>query len=308
MASSSPLLPQIGDPALFDEPLNRCPLCGSGGVGPRYRITAYNPPFCVDRCQACGFLFMNPRFRKEVVEGFYKESYYRGNAEYSYFDEREAERYALYVWKKRLKVIRRYRAGGNFLDVGAAFGGFMKAASEYFTPYGIEVSVYSGAQAREIFGERLHVGTLADHPFSKDSFSVITMIEVLEHLPDPVSALRECHGLLGEGGLLVLQTANMEGLQARYWKERYAYFMPGHLSYFSLKNLAGLLERLGFRRVRVYRPVEFGLLPKLLKSRYTFRSPLDYRRWLRIALYHGMGLIHLGNFSLTSSMVVYAVK
>ncbi len=296
------------DPAIYEQPRSVCALCGSGRIARLYEIRRYTPAFRIDRCDACGFIFMNPRFTETVVRGFYGEDYYRGAAEYAYYDEREAERHARHVWKARLRVIARYANGGNFLDVGAAFGGLIKAASALYDVYGIEPSDYSGREARKTFGDRIHIGTLDDHPFKSGFFSAITMIEVIEHLADPACALRECHRLLRDGGVLVVQTANMAGIQSRLRGERYAYFMPGHLSYFTRRNLTDLLLKSGFARVVAHIPVEFGLLPKLLKSRSSFKSAWDYRRWIRIAWYHLISKLHLGDFALTSSMVLYAVK
>lgn len=298
----------FSDSAVFGPPRPGCPLCDDTRITPLYTIARYSPPFRVDRCSSCGFIFQNPPFSEQTINGFYGDAYYEGGAEYSYHDERASERFSAYVWDRRLRVIRRHVRGGNFLDVGCAFGGLLARAARHFTPFGIELSEYSASHARKAFGDHIHTGTLADHPFPGDFFSVITMIEVLEHLPDPAGAVRECRRLLKENGLLVLQTANMDGLQARVQKDRYAYFMPGHLSYFSKRNLTGLLKEAGFRRVIVYHPVEFGLLPKLQKSRHTFKKLSDYKSWPRIALYHCLSKVRLGSFSLTSSMVIYAFK
>jgi SAM-dependent methyltransferase len=253
-------------------------------------------------------MFMNPRPDGESIRNLYDEDYYTGRAEYSYYDEREAEKFSTYVWDKRIEVLHRHVPEGNLLDVGSSFGGFLKAASRYYIPHGIEVSPYAGGYSRSFSGSTIHIGTLEDHPFEKDYFSAITMIELIEHLPDPMSALEECHRLLRKGGVLMIQTANMDGLQAKMLGSGYAYFMPGHLSYFSKKNLAGALTRAGFGRIKVFYPVEFGLLPKLKKSRYTFTSAWDYRRWLRISAYHWVSKIHFHDLAATSSMVVYAFK
>ncbi len=294
--------------ASFEERRGNCPLCGSARISPFHTITRYTAHFTVDRCGDCGFIFMNPRFTEETVRGFYGEEYYRGSAEYSYQDERRAEKFHRHVWDARLAVIRKFIKAGRFLDVGAAFGGFLGSLSHNFEPAGIEPSEFAGNYARRRIGSLIHVGTLEDHFFPRDNFLVITMIEVLEHMADPVFALKECHRLLQKGGLLVIQTANMEGLQAQLRGSRYAYYMPGHLSYFSRRNLCALLKEVGFSRIKVYHPVEFGLLPKLKKSRGSFRSILDYRHWVRITIYHMLGKIHAGNFCVTSSMVVYAFK
>ncbi|HDP80671.1 MAG TPA: class I SAM-dependent methyltransferase [Spirochaetes bacterium] len=298
----------FNEQGIYDPPLHHCPLCGGSSTGRLHTIDRYDPPFAVDQCGDCGFIFMNPRFTPEVIRGFYGEEYFGGNAEYRYYDEREAENYARHVWKSRVAVIAKYAGGGNFLDIGCAFGGLLSVAGERFTPYGIEMSPYAGAHARRLFGDHIHIGTLEDNPFRESMFSVITMIEVLEHLADPVSAVKECRRLLRDGGLLVIQTANMAGLQARILKDRYAYFMPGHLSYFSKCNLIRLLADTGFSKIKAFHPVEFGLLPKLLKSRSSFRSPLDYRHWLRISLYHWLGKLRAGPLAATSSLVLYAFK
>lgn len=311
------MTPELFDPTskdtgrenvIFDRAVTECPLCGSGTIERRFRIERYRPAFTVDRCESCGFMFMNPRLNDSALRALYGEDYYTGKAEYSYHDEREAERYSAHVWNKRIEVLRRHVPGGNLLDVGSSFGGLLKAAAHHYTPHGIEISDYAGGHSRSLLGNAIHIGTLADHPFKNDFFSAITMIELIEHLPDPLFAIRECHRLLRKGGVLLIQTANMAGLQAKLQGSKYAYFMPGHLSYFSKRNLAGALTKAGFSRIKVFYPVEFGLLPKLKKSRYTFTSPWDYRRWIRISAYHVISKIHFRDCAATSSMVMYAFK
>ncbi len=296
------------DPKLFNKPLTGCPLCRSRNIRNHFIIEKYIPNFKIDICSDCGFIFMNPRFKDSIIKEMYDEAYYSGNAEYSYYDERQAIKYSEYVWKKRINKIRHYAAGGNFLDIGCAFGGFIKCASEYYIPFGIEFSGYSGNYAKTLFGNNIHIGTLNDHPFKSGFFSVITMIELLEHLSDPSAAVSECFRLLKAGGLLVIQTANMDGLQASLLKNRYAYFMPGHVSYFTKKNLINLLARAGFKKIEIFYPVEFGLLPKLKKSRHGFKCRKDYLKWLRITYYHLISKVRFCNFAMTSSMVIYAVK
>jgi SAM-dependent methyltransferase len=293
---------------IFDNPITVCPLCGSDRIRQRHQIKKYKPAFNIDICDACGFMFMNPRLNDSAVLSLYDEDYYAGKAEYSYYDERDAEKYSRYVWDRRIHIIHRHVTGGNILDIGSSFGGFLKSASKFYVPHGIEVSSYAGGYSKSAIGSTVHIGTLHDHPFRGDYFSVITMIELLEHLPDPVFSLQEGYRLLREGGLLLIQTANMSGLQAKILGKNYAYFMPGHLSYFTKRNLVAALEKCGFRKIKVFHPVEFGILPKLKKSRYTFKSILDYRHWLRIAAYHYISKIHGSDFAVTSSMVVYAFK
>jgi len=293
---------------MFKEHKQHCPLCGSIAVNNKYHIDRYRLKFHVDLCRDCGFIFMNPLFTDKVIKDFYSEEYFKGKADYSYIDEREIKKYSQYVWKKRINVIHKYIKNGNFLDVGCSFGGLLECASKYYAAYGIEMSDYAYTHSREIFGDNIHHGTLRDHKFDDNFFSVITMIELIEHLNDPVSAVNECFKLLRRDGVLVVQTANMNGKQAQDLGGNYDYFMPGHLSYFTAENLTMLLKTAGFRKIKIYYPVEFGLVPKLLKSRGSFKKISDYSAWLRISSYHIKSKIHFGNFAMTSSMVIYAVK
>jgi 2-polyprenyl-3-methyl-5-hydroxy-6-metoxy-1,4-benzoquinol methylase len=293
---------------MFSPKKEKCPLCGSPEIRHKYRIDRYETAFDTDICGSCGFIFMNPPLTGETIKNLYTEEYYSGSADYSYVDERRTKKFSAYVWDSRIDFIHRFVKSGNFLDVGASFGGLMESAEKYFTAYGIEISPYSASHTAARFGSRIHNGTLADHPFSKNFFSAITMIELIEHLEDPAAALRECRSLLRENGVLVIQTANMNGLQARSLAGNYEYFMPGHLSYFSMSNLTQALLKTGFKKVRVFYPVEFGLLPKLKKSRGSFTKLQDYKKWYAITKYHLLGMIHWNNFALKSSMVIYAFR
>ncbi len=287
----------------------KCPLCGSGEIEGHYRITSYIEHFDTERCRRCGFIFMNPPFDDETLNSFYSREYYEGEADYSYIDERQLGEFADYVYRARIRKIKKYVQEGNFLDVGCSFGGLLGAAAKQgFSPYGIELSAFSHEHSSELFPGNIHNGTLGDHPFSEDFFSVITMVELIEHLEDPAEAIAECYKLLKKDGLLLIQTANMEGNQARREGENYAYYMPGHLSYFTKGNLTERLKTAGFNKIKVYQPVDFGLLPKLKKSRGSFKTLKDYMAWYRISKYHMLSKIHFGNFAMTSSMVVYAVK
>ncbi len=289
-----------------------CKICGKAQVFKLYEISKFYEPLIVFKCKDCGFIFQN--IPKEKAYIFYSEEYYTGKQSYSYIDERKMEKFARYVWEKRVKVLKSLEKTNekdkNFLDVGCSFGGLLKVAKENgFTPYGVEVSAYSGKYAMDLFGrENVFIGSIEDISLPENFFSIITMIEVIEHIFDPYKALKNLYNSLREGGIILIQTANMSGLQANIYKENYHYFLPGHISYFSHKNLKNLLKKIGFSKIKVYGGVEFGLLPKLLKSRGDFKTPKDYLKWIRIIFYHILSKIRIGDLFFTSSMVIIARK
>jgi len=277
-----------------------------------YSISSFNLPFKVHLCPSCGLIYQNPMPNPETIQNLYQEGYYSGKACFSYEDERKLEKYSAFVWKARVKKLKKslkiHDSSPRFLDIGCAFGGLLKEAqNSHFTSYGVELSDYSRTEAEKFFKDRVFKDFL-QAPFKENFFDAISMIEVIEHLHNPLEYLQKSYQILKKGGVLLVQTANMEARQAKKAKEKYHYFLPGHLVYFSKKNLRNKLLELGFSKVKIFHPVEFGLLPKLKKSKGSFTSLKDYFKWFKIAFYHFKSKLYFKDRCFTSSMVVYAWK
>jgi 2-polyprenyl-3-methyl-5-hydroxy-6-metoxy-1,4-benzoquinol methylase len=298
----------------FNMPL--CSLCGAETPQQAlYTIRRFARPFDIHQCPACGFMFMHPMPGAEELSAMYSENYYTECSEpkrYSYLDERTNPAGHRAVNTARLRRAMRAMTCPEdnlaFLDIGCSFGALVhEAAALGCRACGIDISAYAVEYARK---EGLEVRQASPEaiPDFGAPFHIVTMIEVIEHLPDPRAALLETARVMRPGGLLVIQTANMDGRQAKRAGAAYHYFLPGHLSYFSRKTLARLLGECGFENVQAFYPCEFGLIPKLKKSRGKFQSLWDYRAWFRITWYHLKSKIHWGNFALTSGMVIYARK
>ena len=295
--------------------VNYCNLCSSKQLIPLYHITRCEPAFDVVKCASCGLIFQSPRFSDEAISEFYSEGYYTGKSSYTYVDERENFKGSSYVWNKRIKKISSFlglavNKGKRFLDIGCSFGGFLSCAEDAgFDVYGLDISSFAASYARD----KLNLKNVICADFTKglyeeNFFDVITMIEVIEHVKDPMQTIKEAYKILKPGGLFLLQTANMDGYQAKKEGADYHYFLPGHLYYFSAKTLKSYLKKCGFKKVKIFYGVDFGLLPKLRKSATTFKSLKDYLKLFRISYYHLKSRVHIKDFCLTSSMVVYAVK
>jgi SAM-dependent methyltransferase len=288
----------------------RCKLCDSEKIKLKFRVDLFEKPFDIYECQDCRFQFQD--LPEKEAYRFYHEDYYRGKADFSYLDERKNEKASRIVWKKRFEKLKSQDKSEDsdkrFLDVGCSFGGLMQVGKEKgYDSYGVEVSEYSGQFARERFGaSKVFLGNVENLLLPKDYFSMATLIEVLEHLFEPRKALENIFLSLKKGGVLLIQTADMAGLQAALGGKDYHYYLPGHLSYFNRKNLEKTLRKIGFSSVSFIGGVEFGLLPKLFKSSAGFKNLLSYRSWLRISFYHFLSKVNVFGLHLTSSMVMLA--
>jgi len=270
-----------------------------------YKTTGNFKDLPIYRCKNCLLQALHPRPSQKEI---YDEEYYTGKAEYSYIDERESESFHAHVWDARIKNILKFTGPGVLLDVGSSFGGFLRRAKQFgFTVQGVEYSSFSGAYANQN-GIPTFIGKLTEVDFPKESFDVITMVEVLEHLENPREVFATLGRLLKKGGLLLIQTANFEGLQAVNEGAQYHYYLPGHLYYYCHQNLVQFLERVGFTKFNPYFGVDFPLMAKLLKARGDFQKVSDYQKWFKISLYHILSKMKKDGKPVTSSYVLYATK
>jgi SAM-dependent methyltransferase len=110
-------------------------------------------------------------------------------------------------WRAReeylVEILRRYLHGGSsrILDVGCGEGLFFARLSEFGSVRGVEADTTMKTGRPEIDG-RIHWGTLETFP-AGSSFDAILMLDVLEHLADPLAPLRRAIGLVQDRGVLV---------------------------------------------------------------------------------------------------------
>ncbi|XDD47923.1 class I SAM-dependent methyltransferase [Leptospira sp. WS39.C2] len=291
------------DPADFLR--KECPLQGGCDWKPLYLSTGNYPGLSIHECQSCKLQSLYPRQNQKEL---YTKEYYQGKADYNYIDEREQKPFFREVWKARIQNIKRYKKTGNFLDIGSSFGGFLEVAKEAgFFVQGVEISEYASSYANENNLPTVN-GSLYDAKFPTQSFDVITLVEVIEHIENPKLFFQELTRILKPGGLLLLQTANFEGWQAKKEASHYHYYMPGHVYYYGDTLLKKILTEHGFGSFVSYFGVDFPLVAKLKKVKGSFQTWKDYFKWIRISYYHFTSKWKRKGFPLTSSYVLYAFK
>jgi SAM-dependent methyltransferase len=169
-----------------------------------------------------------------------------------------ADARASVLTRGRARLLRRrlawscppWRGEGRYLDVGCGSGSALGVAQALgWRTAGIEVDVAAAEKARR-FAAELHVGDVLAAPFGAARFDVITVFHVLEHLPDPVAAMRRMLGWLAPGGLLIVEVPNAGGLGARLFGRAWsALELPRHLSHFTPETLERTVAQAGGRVV-----------------------------------------------------------
>jgi SAM-dependent methyltransferase len=226
-----------------------CGLCGARERRLRFR----EGRFSVVTCAGCGVTYVTPRLTDaSLLASVYDEGYWRSPAarDRGYTDYRADEALYLRTFRRRLAILRRHAPRpGRVLDVGCAAGFFLRVMQEKgWDVTGIEPSDAIRSRAEELVGkQRIRGGRLEDARFPAASFDLVTMWDVIEHLPDPLLVLAEVRRVLVPEGRLVLETQNVASLTARLLGRRWQHYKHAeHLFHFDPRTLASTLERAGF--------------------------------------------------------------
>jgi SAM-dependent methyltransferase len=223
-----------------------CPLCGSGTTRQlfvaRDRLLGRPGRFPIVRCTSCGLVFLRPRPAAGALGAYYPDDYYPLDEQPS----TEAEAVARDLLRKvsswtRARGIDRPRV----LDVGCGVGLFLHLAEQAgMQVRGIELSGSAVSYARANYGLDVHHGMLEDAEIAPAFCDIVVMWHVLEHLPDPVAALRQVAELLTPGGLLLAAVPNFGSYEARLFSRRwYSLDAPRHVIHFPPHTLRAAVEQ-----------------------------------------------------------------
>jgi 2-polyprenyl-3-methyl-5-hydroxy-6-metoxy-1,4-benzoquinol methylase len=207
-------------------------------------------------CLRCGMVSSRPTLPAEEILTRYADVMDEG-----YLSEEEGRR-ELFTWV--LRGLGGYHVRGErLLEVGSNVGLFLDTArGAGWRARGIEPSKWAVETGRERYGvdlEQKPLERLDDPPGSADA---IVLLDVLEHLNDPLEALRRLRSLIDDEGILALSTINLAGFHARMRGEKWPWLIRPHLHYFTPRTLNLLLREAGFRLI------EWSLVPRSFHVSY----------------------------------------
>jgi 2-polyprenyl-3-methyl-5-hydroxy-6-metoxy-1,4-benzoquinol methylase len=192
------------------------------------------------KCRNCHLIYMNP------VEKVSKTNEYYFKAKNTHAPTiRESY---LRTAKSQVHLVQEYASGTNLLDIGCAQGFFLFSAYQAgYTTKGIEISQDAAEYARREFGLDIEAKPFEELRFAENHFDVVTLWQVLEHVPYPLAVLQEVHRILKPGGLLAVSTPDIGGISARIFGKRWWDIKRLHVNQFTIKTLTDILQNAGFK-------------------------------------------------------------
>lgn len=241
-------------PTLERIPYTACPLCGTDasratGTGDCSR----HPLYCKElpaeirwkQCAACLHIFTEGYFSDAACTLLFSKI--NPNQQVGYDLERQR-----YLSARMVDKVLPFATSGYWLDVGFGNGSLLFTVHEYgFIPVGVDLR-RENAQRMADFGIRTYCEDITRLSLEFEC-AVISMADVLEHMPFPREGLRAAHRLLTSGGVLLLSMPNCESAIWRALDDNKANPYWGELEHyhnFSRSRLFSLLEEHGFKPLR----------------------------------------------------------
>ena len=197
--------------------------------------------------------------------------YYQSDAYISHTDGKKGLFEKLYQWVKtytlqqKIKLIEHYVPQGKLLDIGAGTGDFLRVAAQR----GWSVSGVEPEKKARDRAEEKGILLKEDKTHITDTYQVITLWHVLEHVPNLQEQIAFLKDHLTIGGLLVIAVPNYRSRDAQHYGKYWAaYDVPRHLWHFSQESIRLLFTEKGFQLIGV-KPMPFdAFYVSLLSEKY----------------------------------------
>ena len=245
----------------------KCPVCNNGIDTVLFRsenrhgraLQEPHTEFNVHQCHACGLVGLP---EVETDESYYKIYYPQGYhvPTQNGLLGRAWGRVSSFLVQNKINRLKRYvKTPCKLLDVGCGDGGFLKHLDKsMFDAYGLE-PVEEAVERAKHAGLNVFKGNILQDTLAPESYDVVTLWHVFEHIKEPQEALNRINAMLRPGGVLAMSMPNVNSLAFRkggkYW---FHLDSPRHLWLYNETNINHLLALTNFQiEYCGYLPFEF---------------------------------------------------
>lgn len=239
-----------GEPVSVGRLIERCPV---GCPSDLLETTIVLPEGPLRRCPSCGQL-VSQITAQAFATSMQEFNTPRGTLPTERTQRRHDER-ATRLFRTLSTLLHVGSGGAKLLDVGCSSGALLGSARRHgFEVEGVEPAAQAAEYARST-GLTVFQGYLQDACYPAESFGAVTLMEVIEHLPDPHALLKEAWRILKPNGVLVVGTGNGASWTVRLvgagWGYLHVAQHGGHISFFNPNSLGALAKQCGFLVERI---------------------------------------------------------
>jgi len=263
------------------EKLDACPLCKHEDqenflITKDYTVSGED--FVIVRCTNCDFHFTNPRPSSDSLDKYYESEDYISHQDKGNSLINRVYKFArMFTLNSKLKLVSKYCTSGELLDIGCGTGHFLEVCNKAgYSTFGVEPN----DQARD-FSKSKNIGNIysdiSEISSNEQTFDIITLWHVLEHIPDLENFTNRLKSLLSKNGILFIAVPNLESYDAKYYQQHWAaYDVPRHLYHFSQITMRNYLNINGFKHIKTIPMKLDSYYVSLLSEKYKNNGKNNY--------------------------------
>ena len=260
------------------ELIQRCPICLGHDIGfflETKDFSVSQEVFTLSKCRSCNFVFTSPRPDENSIDKYYESSQYishsntkKGIINWIYQIVRS------FSLKNKLRLISKYSGTDKtLLDIGCGTGAFLNHCKKHgWMAIGYEPNKNAREVALNEYGLMLREN-MGSENFSPESFQIITLWHVLEHVHLLRKKIEDVSYLLKSKGKVLVALPNINSYDSLYYKKSWAAFdVPRHLYHFSAQNIKDLFKQYNFNLITSF-PMKYdSYYVSILSEKYKQRS------------------------------------
>lgn len=285
-----------------------CPVCNQPSpydFSSRDLMFNHHERYDYHRCTNCNFIFQYPLPTLEQISAFYPNEYevyeeqsrlkkvsglrksilkkYYGYTHLSTSTFNDFICFIPHLFNRSFEV--HFSSNGTLLDVGCGNGRYLDGMKKLgWKTKGVEFNE-SAVRVCNLSGLDVHHGDLFSANFDSDSFDVINVSHVVEHVPNPKEFFAELSRILKKNGTLIIKTPNSEALgRALFNTNWYANDVPRHIYLFAEKNLKVLASTCGLKvqqlKTRTSPKIILNSLDYVTSNSKVPSKKVKWKRWI----------------------------
>lgn len=230
--------------------LTNCPVCSETSTTPFLSCTDYTVSkenFSIVECSNCGFRYTNPIPLLTELGSYYESEDYISHSNTSKdLISKIYQRARKIALQNKYNIVSSRVQGKNLLDIGSGTGEFLHfSKSNGLIVKGIEPSLAARNSAIRAYNLEIFEEEKLQQ-WEDESFDIITLWHVLEHVYDLKERIKEIKRLLKKDGKIFIAVPNCAAYDAVYYKDYWAaYDVPRHLYHFRKEQMQILWEKIG---------------------------------------------------------------
>lgn len=253
-----------------------CALCSSNST----KQLLVKQGFSIVQCRNCSFVYVNPRIDDDQLITIYEHNYFK-NKDYGYVGYEQEKRLRIKNFEKWLNDAQIFLpaiTAVNALDVGCAAGyclDVMEARGWHAAGLELDEGICDNLSKER---KTVYHSSLENFK-TKLKYQVITLFDVIEHIPNIDAAFKKLNDLLEVDGIVIMVTPNHDSLQRRLFSKNWFQYKPiEHIQYFTIKSLGVFAKRNNLQiiyhaKCGQYADVDF-LINRLKYYRFSFLAKI----------------------------------